>query len=157
MSPQPIVKEIELRATPEQVFDVWMRPEHLAQWFAQRATIDLRPGGTWTYDWPPHLQAKGRYLTVERPSHLFWTWDESIQDSRQGVDPAHAHPPVTLDDTMTAIDEGATRLHVVERGHADDAAAEMNERGVDQTLATLRAYLEEGRSIDWSTLPPQSE
>jgi uncharacterized protein YndB with AHSA1/START domain len=128
-------------------------------WFtgSPSAWTAIRAGGTWTFDWPPHLQAKGQYLTVDRPNRLVCTRDQSIQHSRQGPDPAHGHLPLTLDSTFTATGDAGTRLHVIESGHADDAIVEMNASGVDQALTTLRAFLEDGLCIDWTALPPASE
>ncbi len=40
-----IEREIHLRAPVERVWQVITEPRYVAQWFGQKAEIDLRPGG----------------------------------------------------------------------------------------------------------------
>ncbi|HVL25627.1 MAG TPA: SRPBCC domain-containing protein [Thermomicrobiales bacterium] len=152
MSLPSVSKDAQLNAPPDQVFDALTRPEQLTQWFAQRVEVDVRPEGGWTFDWPPHMQARGRYLAVERPHRLVWTWDASIPDSRPDTFQEDAHPPVTMEYTF-APEDGGTRLTIVESGHVDDEAAARNGEGLEMTIQGLRAYLEDGVTIDWDTLP----
>lgn len=151
-NPESIERTVEFQVNPEILFDAFTVPANVEQWFAQRVESEPRPGGSWTYDWPGFLQAKGRYLTIERPSLLVWTWDESIQDSRVGSVPEHAHPPVTMTYRFSPVD-GGTQLHIVESGHESEEIANMNASGIDQMLVTLRAYVEDGTKVDWSATP----
>ncbi|HSJ08731.1 MAG TPA: SRPBCC domain-containing protein, partial [Longimicrobiales bacterium] len=75
-------------APRELVFDVWTKPEHMAQWFGSHGTViphcemDVRVGGAWRLvmlgtdgqDYPLH----GTYVEVARPERLVYTenWEE---------------------------------------------------------------------------------
>ena len=147
---EPIVRDIDLRTASTRLFDAFTVPERIQEWFAMRAAVDLRPGGSWTFDWPPHLRARGTWVTIERPGHLVWTWDESIQDSRAESDPAQAHPTVTLDYRFTDNGDGTTRFHLVERGHGSEEVRAMNVSGIEMMLEGLRAYVKDGTIVDWT-------
>ncbi len=66
-----------VRASREQVFDAWTRPEQVTEWWdptgekLARCTIDLRPEGSFTFvnqgHGPPF---SGVYRVIERPSRL---------------------------------------------------------------------------------------
>ncbi|HWC98702.1 MAG TPA: SRPBCC domain-containing protein [Candidatus Sulfopaludibacter sp.] len=83
-----IVGEIEIAAAPEKVFDALTDPEQLAQWWGSADTyrtsnwkLDLRPGGEWSCDAKgsagPSTAVAGRYVVVDRPHHLSYTWRPS--------------------------------------------------------------------------------
>ena len=62
--------------------DAWTTPEHMAGWFSPMTTVkipklDLREGGEYRIDMKgeerDHVHA-GRYLKVDRPRELAFTW-----------------------------------------------------------------------------------
>jgi uncharacterized protein YndB with AHSA1/START domain len=66
-----------LRASREQVFDAWTRPEQLSEWWdptgarLASCSIDLRPEGTFTFVNQGHSPPfSGVYRVVERPARL---------------------------------------------------------------------------------------
>jgi uncharacterized protein YndB with AHSA1/START domain len=66
-----------LRASREQVFDAWTRPEEVTEWWdptgAKLAlcTIDLRPEGSFTFVNQGHSPPfSGVYRVIERPARL---------------------------------------------------------------------------------------
>jgi uncharacterized protein YndB with AHSA1/START domain len=86
----------------EQVFDAWVRPELLAQWFAPVGQtfhvehMDVRPGGTfhWCIRNPSFsCWTIGTYLEVERPERLVYSWSiadasgAAARPASQGHDP----------------------------------------------------------------------
>jgi uncharacterized protein YndB with AHSA1/START domain len=64
------------RAFPNPIEDVWSAltdPERLADWwppFATNVHVDLREGGTMTFDWPDGPQLEFRFLRIEPPTLL---------------------------------------------------------------------------------------
>lgn len=66
-------------ARPEQVFDAWVNPVSVKAWLAdgEKAIVDPREDGLFYIEMPyegrnyPHY---GRYLRVERPRVLEFTW-----------------------------------------------------------------------------------
>jgi uncharacterized protein YndB with AHSA1/START domain len=74
-----ITFERSIRASREQVFDVWTKPEHVTHWWdpsgapLAECTIDLEPGGAFRFvnrgdaHSPPFA---GTYRVIERPSKL---------------------------------------------------------------------------------------
>ncbi len=147
----PIVTEAVLAASPEALFDAFTDPRRLCDWFAQEASIDLRPGGAWRFGWPGGMAAEGRVVAAERPGRYEWTWERSVtgtQDLRSDV---------RLRYSFTREQDGGgqavTRMRIEESGHETAAIRDMNATGINQMLATLRAYVEHGTTIDWTATP----
>jgi uncharacterized protein YndB with AHSA1/START domain len=66
-----------LRASREQVFDAWTRPEQVTEWWdptgakLASCTIDLRPEGSFTFVNQGHSPPfAGVYRVIERPARL---------------------------------------------------------------------------------------
>lgn len=138
----PITKAIDLRATPEAVFDAYTDPAHLEKWFAQKATIDLGENGAWRYEFGGGLAAEGRVLEAVRPERFIWTWEKSItgeQVFESDVVNTYTFEPV----------EGGTRFTIEERNHASQDVRDMSEGGIDQMLGTVRTYVEDGTGVAW--------
>ncbi|MGB7447614.1 MAG: SRPBCC family protein [Ornithinimicrobium sp.] len=64
------------RQLPYPIDDVWAaltEPERLADWwppFATNVTVDLREGGSMTFDWPEGPQLEFRFLRITPPTLL---------------------------------------------------------------------------------------
>lgn len=146
----PVIHEADLACTPEAAFDAFTDPDHVRAWFAHEAEIDLRPGGAWRFTWPGGMSAAGHVIEAERPDagpgRYVWTWEESIHPG--GVMPSD----VRIDYTFTPV-EGGTRLRIEESGHDTAEIRDMNEEGVAGMIPTLRAWVEQGTRVDWSTMP----
>jgi len=153
MTTATIVRHAEFRATPDELFDAFTVQELLTQWFAQHADLDVRDDGWWTFTWPPYMAARGRYITVDRPHHLVWTWDVSVQDTRVAPESGETHSSVTMDYTFTTLEDGRTRLDIIESGHDTDEIARMNADGIDQMLDQLRKFIEDDEHVDWTIQP----
>jgi uncharacterized protein YndB with AHSA1/START domain len=115
---------IEIEAAPEAVFDAMIEPEQLAAWWGSPDTyrtsnwqVDLRPGGEWS------TQAKdvkdgriavvrGRYLELERPRLLVYTWQPSWDDFAE----------TTIRVELTPTKTG-TRVRVTHSGFGDRFAS----------------------------------
>ncbi len=72
-----------MAASPQAVFDAWLTPEKIRQWFAPglgemvRIEVDARLGGKFSFvqrrgnDDVDHV---GEYLVMDRPHRLVFTW-----------------------------------------------------------------------------------
>ena len=87
MSEAPVVRVRRVMpATPEVVFDQWLDPESLAEWMCPRpvrcvaVTIEAHVGGAVRFDVDDSgssVLIVGRFLTIDRPSRLRFTWTNS--------------------------------------------------------------------------------
>src|SRR5690242_18367562 len=103
LSSRSIEKELFIKATPERVFQALTEKEDLERWFLKKAEIDLRPGGTITFDWGPGVFNFGKILVLEPPHRLSYTW-EALEPS-----------PTTVNFELTAQNDG-TLLHLIHTG-----------------------------------------
>lgn len=102
---------------PSQLFDYFVEPELLRQWWTQAAECDSRVGGRYHLSWPEmgwHL--RGAYHVVERGRRLVYTWHWDHHEDK----PSRL---VSIDFTPTA--DGGTRLDLV---HATYTSADAEER-----------------------------
>ena len=69
--------------SPERVFDAWITPEKVRQWFAPglgeivRVTIEARIGGSFSFVQRRSsldVDHTGEYLEMDRPRRLVFTW-----------------------------------------------------------------------------------
>lgn len=115
---EPLIREIDIKATPETVFEFFVDPAKLTRWLAAEATLDPRPGGVC------HLvpagadnYMEGEFLEVDAPKRVVFTWGFNNPDA--GVRPGGS----TVEVTLSPIDTG-TRLRLVHRGLPADAVAD---------------------------------
>jgi uncharacterized protein YndB with AHSA1/START domain len=77
-------------APPQRVFDAWTKPDNVKAWLAQgkEISIDPREGGLFYIEMPwqeriyPHY---GRYLRVEAPHVLEFTWVSEGSQGKESV------------------------------------------------------------------------
>lgn len=89
---------------PEELFDYFVEPTKLVQWWPQVVTNDPREGGAYRFEWPqPGYYLHGTYTAFARGEHLgfTWTWNH---------DPG-TYEPLQVDLYFQAID-GGTRLGI---------------------------------------------
>lgn len=67
---------IEIDATPELVFDHFVRPELLVRWMGDYARLDAVDGGVFSVDINGVL-IRGHFVRVERPRMLEIAWGEA--------------------------------------------------------------------------------
>jgi uncharacterized protein YndB with AHSA1/START domain len=138
-----IEREVMIEASVPRVWAVLTDPQHIAGWFGDSATMDLRPGGEAAFGWTEHgthLAVVGR---VEPPTLLSYRWARDTD-----VEPAEGGATL-VEFTLTEVFAG-TLLRVVETGFAslrgteqdqDEAVAE-NTEGWQAELADLKEYAE---------------
>ncbi len=70
-----IVRETEIAARRERVWEVLTRAEYVGRWFgADKAEIDLRPGGSFVMTWAEHGIGLARVERVEEPALFSFRW-----------------------------------------------------------------------------------
>ena len=86
--------ERSIAADIADVFDAWVNPETLVQWWGPEGfsilehDIDARPGGAWTTtmlspEGTRHV-VSGVYREIDRPSRLVFTWRWTQDDGTPG-------------------------------------------------------------------------
>lgn len=130
-----IEKRLEFDASPERVWKAISDPAEIAQWFGDRAELDLRPGGDGRFTWEKHGSFAVRVEVVEPPKKLSWRWARN--------------PGVAIDDgestlvewMLTQRPDGGTVLELRESGFAEEKHFEDNTAGWDSELAELSESL----------------
>ena len=64
---------IEIRATPDEVFEFLVTPDGMRAWMGEHAVLEPQPGGVFEVD-ISGAPIRGRYLEVERPNRVVVSW-----------------------------------------------------------------------------------
>ena len=141
--PDRIERTIDLAQPPQRVWEALTSAEGLGGWFGDRATVDLRPGGTAYVEWDQdedNFKVALTIVVVEPPARFAWTW--GIQ-GLPATDPRRTYVEFTLESAGAG-----TRLTVVESGFAQlpgdvyRTAYDGNTRGWASELGELADYLD---------------
>jgi uncharacterized protein YndB with AHSA1/START domain len=138
--PDRIERTIDLAHPPRKVWAAITTAEGLGTWFGNKATVDLRPGGSAELTWDDGATANLRIERVEEPAVFAYTWH--IYGLPED-DPRRTYVEFTLEPVGAG-----TRLTVVESGFAqlsDDTyrkAFDGNTDGWGRELAELVDYLD---------------
>jgi uncharacterized protein YndB with AHSA1/START domain len=100
------VSRLRIAAPAEIVFDCFCDPRAILTWMGEAAELDPRPDGVFSLD-VGAFKFRGRYLIVDRPRRLVFTWGMAESDE---FPPGASTVEVTLTPT-----EGATELTLVHR------------------------------------------
>jgi uncharacterized protein YndB with AHSA1/START domain len=135
-SAEPIVKEIEIAASPEVVFEFFTDPEKITSWLAREAVLDPRPGGVChqVHEGRPGLgqfHMRGEFLEVDHPKRVVFTW--GFDEASIGIAPGGS----TVEVTFSPIATG-TKVVLVHSG--------LPEPEVEEHSAGWTAMLERLRS-----------
>lgn len=121
MTIEPVRVERLLPVRPETVFDAWTNPESLRQWMSPGSAVvgsvecDPRVGGSFRIvmlDGHGALEHAGRYLELERPRRLVFTWRSPVTgsvDTRVTVEFAGIDAGTLMVITHEGLDEQPTR------------------------------------------------
>jgi uncharacterized protein YndB with AHSA1/START domain len=66
---------LDVEASPEEVFDHFVRPELLVRWMGDAARLEAVAGGIFSVD-INGVSIRGHFLVIERPHRLEVTWGE---------------------------------------------------------------------------------
>ena len=116
-----------VRATAEQIFDLWTRPDLMVRWMspfpgavACKASSDLRPGGNFSLVMSSpqaSREVSGTYVQIDRPRKLVFTWIGPLTQNVNTLVTLELHPHGDETDLVLtherlptpAIHEGHTR------------------------------------------------
>jgi uncharacterized protein YndB with AHSA1/START domain len=120
--------ELEIAATPEEVFRYLTSPEAMVEWMGQSATLEPEPDGRFEVD-VNGVPIRGRYLELDPPHRVVFSW---------GAEGNEVLPPGSsrVEFTLTAIPAG-TQLRLVHSELPPDEAAK-HEIGWSHFLARLQ-------------------
>ncbi len=127
-----------LRASAEFLFDAWTDPKLLARWFHARPSwtteviaADVRVGGAWEIvmhaDDGPDCHVSGKYLAIERPHRLVFTWHANAERDYQTV--------VTL--SLRPIGRETTELVLTQTGLREEQDRSEHQSGWEGCLSSL--------------------
>lgn len=140
--PDRIERAVTLTCGPSEVWRALTTAEGLSAWFGERASIDLRPGGSATITFAGGMTVEMRIERVEEPTVFAYTW--RLPDLPQD-DPRRTYVEFTLEP-----DGEGTLLRVVETGFAQlpvdtrRATYESHREGWSRELAELAEHVDAG-------------
>lgn len=148
-SAEPIIREIDIEATPETVFEFFVDPAKLTRWLATEATLDPRPGGVChhvhTGAGPERRQffMEGEFVEVDPPNRVVFTWGFDGPD-------AHVRPGgSTVEVTLSATETG-TRVRLVHRDLPPIAVADHSEGWTTMLARLIEAVSGSNRKVEIS-------
>lgn len=145
MTTRKHVHQIELAASPEEVFRLLVTPNAIRDWWgASRVIVLPKLNGVWAAVWGnediPDYVALYKISAIEPPRRLFLT--ESKYFAKSGQPPFDA--TMTTEFIIEASALGAT-LRVTQDGFPDDTVADefyvASEAGWKNTFSSLENYL----------------
>jgi len=142
--PTRITRDTHVDAPVERVWAVLTTAEHIAGWFGDSASVDLRPGGAMALGWAAYGDFRALITKVDAPRAFAFRWAADAD-----VEPGQGNS--TLVEFTLAPEGDGTLLTVVESGFGllarpAEAQAEHaleNTKGWEQELAELKAYAED--------------
>jgi len=143
MSPSAPRVEVSvvIRAPREVVFDAWLTREQMARFLCAGDThvatieVDPRPGGRFHIVMASdrgEYEHRGRYVEIERPTRLRFTWVSAATDGRE------TDVTVTFDDV-----QDGTRVTLVHLGLTRSPIVDEHHKGWQSILGKLRALVDD--------------
>jgi uncharacterized protein YndB with AHSA1/START domain len=126
-----VEREIKIEVPPETVFGFFTDPEKLVSWLGQRATLDPRPGGVFSFRIDDY-RVEGEYVEVEPYRRIVFTWGYGeVPGERVNPLPAGASKV----EVELVPDGDATVVRLAHRGPA--GLADLHAAGWDNYLPRL--------------------
>jgi uncharacterized protein YndB with AHSA1/START domain len=124
-----VERTISIAASPETVWEFFVDPEKLIRWKGMNADLDPRPGGVYLCEVIPGHTARGKYVELDPPRRLVFTWG---WDGQEGVPPGSS----TIEVELTPEGKG-TSLRFVHRDLPNTESVESHAHGWDHYLPRL--------------------
>jgi len=84
---------IDIEASPDVVFEHFVRPELLVRWMGDAARLEVRDGGMFSVDINGVL-IRGHFITIDRPRFIEIAWGEA---GNEAMPPGATHLRVTIE------------------------------------------------------------
>ncbi|HJT18429.1 MAG TPA: SRPBCC domain-containing protein [Thermoanaerobaculia bacterium] len=124
-----VAREVEIAARPETVWKLLTDPNDYVRWMGSRATLEVRPGGKYHVDVVPGHVASGKFVEVDPPRKLVFTW---------GWEGSAGVPPGSSTITFELIPRGkGTLLRFTHRDLPDASAVASHAEGWDHYFDRL--------------------
>ncbi len=127
---------VHIAARPETVFPYFTDPARHAQWMGSHARLEPVPGGEYRVVLRDGIEAVGRFVEVDPPRRLVFTWGWS---GGHPVAPGSTRVEVTLED-----EDGGTRLVLRHHDLPSAEHADQHRRGWELYLGRLQTHLRGG-------------
>jgi uncharacterized protein YndB with AHSA1/START domain len=143
----PVEVTVRVPAVPSEVFSYFTDPARYVQWMGSEADLEPVPGGVYRVRMADGFSAAGRFLAVEPPHLVVFSWgfaDDEAASRTKGGEAGGAGAGAS------AMPDGSTRVTVTLAGAGDGG-----------TLLTLRherlpsSELREGHDVAWNTYLPR--
>jgi uncharacterized protein YndB with AHSA1/START domain len=139
--------EIDIAATPDVVFDYFVKPELLVRWMGDFARLEARDGGLFAVDINGVI-IRGTFVRVERPSLIEIAWGEAGNEEM---------PPGSTRLVVRLAPRGAGTRVELEHSGLTTGEARKHAIGWPHFLGRLRTLGNGGDpgSDPWATNPPR--
>jgi uncharacterized protein YndB with AHSA1/START domain len=128
-----VVREVEIDASPETVWEFLVDPAKATRWMGQTADFEASPGGHYRVQVIPGNVAVGEFVEVDAPRRLVFTWGwEPGEQTMSSVEPG----TTTIEIELVPSGEGTT-LRFSHTGLPSEDAAQSHGHGWDHYLSRL--------------------
>lgn len=103
---EPVTATVHVAAEPGRVFRYFTEPERMVRWMGDFARLDPEPGGEFAVD-VRGVAVRGRYLEVEPPDRLVFSWGHAGSD--------RLPPGASTVEVRFVAEAGGTRVELVHR------------------------------------------
>ena len=143
-----VVREIEIAASRDTVWQFLVDPEKLMRWKGINVDLDPQPGGIFRCEVIPGHIARGEYVEIDKPNKLVFTWG---WDGSEDVPPGSSTIVIEL-----ASDGDGTSLRFVHKDLPNAEAIASHAHGWDHYLPRLETAAGGGNPGEdpWVTQAP---
>lgn len=126
---EAVTLEVLIEAEPATIFEFFTDPEKMLRRKGIRARLDPKPGGIYSVDVTWQALARGRYVEVDPPTRVVFTWG---WEGDSAVPPGSSTVEVTLEPRA-----GATLVRLVHSGLPSDKR-DLHREGWQHLTSRLR-------------------
>jgi uncharacterized protein YndB with AHSA1/START domain len=140
----PVEVSMHVPGTPPDVFGFFTDPARYVQWMGSQADLEPVPGGVYRGRMPDGFEAAGRFLEVDRPHLVVFSWgfagdQAAARTKHEGGEPGGA----------AAMPAGSTRVTVTLQ--EEDGGTRLTLRHENLPSPELR----DGHDVAWNTYLPR--
>jgi uncharacterized protein YndB with AHSA1/START domain len=140
----PVEVSMHVPGTPPDVFGFFTDPARYVQWMGSEADLEPVPGGVYRVRMPDGFEAAGRFLEVDRPRLVVFSWgfagdEAAARTKHEGGEPGGA----------AAMPAGSTRVTVTLQ--EEDGGTRLTLRHENLPSPELR----DGHDVAWNTYLPR--